>query len=254
MGKLIGKVAFITGTAQGTGRSAAILFAAEGATVVGCDLKIQESEETASIIQRAGGKFLSIHPVDLGDREQASLWIGAAAKKTGGIDILFNNAATPRFAPIEKLSAADWEFTLRNELNLIFHVTQAAWPYMLQRKGGAIINMASMSGISGDPNVGASAHAAAKGGVIALTKQLAAEGAKHNIRVNSISPGPIRTPAAQWTLEIAEKVNASIPLGRAGTPEDISPCALFLASGDASWITGANFVIDGGRSSVWPKW
>lgn len=251
MGKLSGKVAFITGTAQGTGRAAAQLFAAEGATVVGCDVKAQESLETVELVRRAGGRMHSFHPVDLGDREQACAWIASGIAVAGGIDILFNNAAAPRFAPFETMSPEDWAFTFRNEVDLLFHVTQAAWPHLRRRGGGAVINMASQSGLMGDQNGGQAAHAAAKGAVIALTKQLAAEGAQHKIRVNSISPGALQTPAALWMADRAERVRASIPMGRTGTAEDIAPCALFLASDDSSFATGANFVIDGGRSNIW---
>jgi meso-butanediol dehydrogenase / (S,S)-butanediol dehydrogenase / diacetyl reductase len=111
--------------------------------------------------------------------------------------------------------------------------------------------MASQSGMMGDQKGGQAAHSAAKGAVIALTRQLAAEGAQHRIRVNSISPGALQTPAALWMLERADSVRAAIPLGRVGLAEDIAPCAVFLASDESSFATGANFVVDGGRTNIW---
>lgn len=250
MGRLDGKIAFITGTADGQGRAAALLFAREGAYVVGCDLKTEASEETLARVRAAGGRMISRSPVDLGNRATAQRWIDECVKETGGIDILYNNAAAVRFDMIEKVSLEDWTFTLRNELDLLFHVTQAAWPHLIARGGGAVINTSSASAMRGNPRLGATAHAAAKGGVIAMTQQLAAEGAAHRIRVNTITPGAIQSPATEWMKDVAERVRASIPLGRWGKPDDIAYCALYLASDEASWVTAANFVIDGGITGI----
>lgn len=250
MGRLDGKIAFITGTADGQGRTAALLFAREGALVVGCDLKTQAAEETVALVRAAGGRMISRSPVDLGDREQARHWIDQCIAEAGGMDILYNNAAAVRFDTLDRMSAEDWTFTLRNELDLLFHVTQAAWPHLIARGGGAIINTSSASALRGNPRLGATAHAAAKGGVIAMTQQLAAEGAPHRIRVNTISPGAIQSPATEWMKDVAERVRNSIPLGRWGKPEDIAYCALYLASDEASWVTAANFVVDGGITGI----
>lgn len=250
MGRLDGKTAFITGTADGQGRAAARLFAREGAYVVGCDLKTAEAEETAALVHAAGGRMISRSPVDLGERSAATRWIDECVKEVGGIDILYNNAAAVRFDMMDTLSFEDWSFTLRNELDLLFHVTQAAWPHLVQRGGGSIINTSSASALRGNPRLGATAHAAAKGGVIAMTQQLAAEGAPHRIRVNTISPGAIQSPATIWMQDEAERVRKNIPLGRWGKPEDIAYCALYLASDEASWVTAANFVVDGGITGI----
>jgi len=149
-------------------------------------------------------------------------------------------------------SAEDWDFSLRNELNLVFYATQAAWPHLVQRGGGSIINTAAIGALRGTASLGASAHAAAKGGVIALTRQFAGEGARHRIRANSISPGAVATPALKALPRgKLEELTASYPLGRIGQPEDIAYAALFLASDEASWITGIDLVIDGGLTTMW---
>jgi meso-butanediol dehydrogenase/(S,S)-butanediol dehydrogenase/diacetyl reductase len=248
--RLSNKIAFITGTADGQGRAAALLFAREGATVVGCDLKNDASAETERLVREAGGRMFTHCPVDLGDRAATRDWIDQGVREAGGIDILYNNAGSVRFDAIAEVSPENWQYTLRNELDLVFHATQAAWPHLLARGGGAIINTASASALRGNSRLGATAHAAAKGGVIAMSQQLAAEGAAHNIRVNTISPGAIRSPATEWMAPENDRVRASIPLGRWGKPEDIAYCALYLASDEAAWVTAAHFVVDGGITGI----
>jgi meso-butanediol dehydrogenase/(S,S)-butanediol dehydrogenase/diacetyl reductase len=249
-GRLAGKVALITGTAGGQGRAAALLFAAEGATVVGCDVKLAEAEETVQLVRAAGGTMTSSAPVDLGDSATARAWVGAAAEQHGGFDILYNNAAAPKFVPIAELSDADWHFTIRNELDLIFYVVSEAWKHLVARGGGSIINTGSISGMSSlRQTPGNFAHAATKGAVIALTRELASEGGQHGIRANSISPGMVESPATAKQLEnpqFRQDHLDAIMLSRTGRPEDIAALALYLASDESSWVTGANFVIDGG--------
>jgi NAD(P)-dependent dehydrogenase (short-subunit alcohol dehydrogenase family) len=245
---LQGKVALITGTGGGQGRAAAVRFAAAGAHVVGCDVKVEGNRETAALVQAAGGSIVTMEPVDLGDAEQARKWIEAAAAVHGRIDILYNNAAAARWAPIEAFPIEDWQFTIRNELDLVFYATRFAWPY-LQRQGGVIINTASVAGIAGS-GPGGAAHAATKGAVIALTKQLAMEGAPHGIRVVAISPGVIETPGTAHLIadpQMRDALLARNLIKRPGQSEDVAGVALFLASEDAAYITGANIVVDGGR-------
>lgn len=230
--RLRGKVALITGTAGGQGLAAAELFAREGATVVGCDIQDPET------------------PVDLGDPAQARGWVNAAAERHGGIDVVYNNAAFARFASIATMSDEDWRFSIRNELDPVFYVTSAAWPHLVARGGGSIINTGSISGMSAVPATpGDFAHAAMKGAVIAMTRELALEGGPHGIRVNAISPGMIESPATAGQLRDPAFRNnhlAAIMLGRTGRPEDVAQVALFLASDDSAWVTGANYVVDGG--------
>lgn len=250
-GRLAGKVAFISGVGGGQGRVAARIFSAEGAVVVGCDLR--DADETAASVRAAGGTIFATSGVDLSDSAQARAWIDDGVAAAGGIDVLYNNAGAVRFGSVAEASDEDWSYTLRNELDLIFYCVRAAWPHLIERGGGSIVNIASGSGLQGNMAGGASAHAAAKGGVLALSRQFAAEGAESGIRCNSICPGVIETPATAALR--AKAVGAAppfVPLGRLGRPEDVVFGALYLASDEANWVTGANFVIDGGVIAVRP--
>jgi meso-butanediol dehydrogenase / (S,S)-butanediol dehydrogenase / diacetyl reductase len=255
-GRLAGKVALITGTGGGQGRAAALAFAAEGAVVVGCDLKPDGAEHTVAMVTELGGRMDSTHPLDLTDEDAVHGWIDGAASRHGRIDVLYNNAGATRFDRVEDESYEDWRFTLRNELDVVFLATKHAWPH-LKKDGGSVILVGSTAGLTGSMTLMRSAHTATKGGVVALTRQLAAEGAWHNIRVNCISPGMIMTPATQHDIfgdpdHPMYRIRDHIPLGRIGEPSDIAPCATFLASDESSYMTGANLVIDGGWSVVLP--
>ena len=241
-GRLNGKAVFITGTAGGQGRAAAELFAAEGARVVGCDLK---ESELPGIDSKA--------PVDLADPEAAAEWIEWGVERAGGIDVLYNNASAPRVGPWDELTYDDWRFTIRNELDLIYTVTKAAWPHLAERRG-LIINTASVSAWRGATFTEQAAHGAAKGGVLAITRHLAASGARQGIRANSISPGLIATPQIQPFLDDPDhpmhEMARSHPLGRLGKPEDVARVALFLASDDAAYLNAIDIVVDGGQSVI----
>jgi NAD(P)-dependent dehydrogenase (short-subunit alcohol dehydrogenase family) len=250
--RLDGKIALITGIGRGIGRTAALLFAEAGAQVVGCDLDPEGCAQTAQLAKAAGTPIHAMAGVDLGDAAQAAAWVTEAAAVHGGIDVLYNNASTQRFGPITELTADDWDFTMRNELNLVFYVTKAAWPHLVQRGGGSVLNIGSIAGIRGVEFTPQNAHATAKGGVISLTRQLVVEGGPHGIRANVISPGIVETDnTRQFLREPAPDTEAMlrrIPLGRPGRPEDIVHAALFLSSDLAGWVTGAHLVIDGGAS------
>jgi NAD(P)-dependent dehydrogenase (short-subunit alcohol dehydrogenase family) len=242
------KVVLITGTAGGQGREAALRFAAAGAHVIGCDINAEGSRETVRLVRARGGRIDAMEPVDLGDPHQARAWIEAAAAVRDRIDILYNNASAARFTPFETFSLEDWHFTVRNELDLVFYATRFAWPW-LQRQGGLVINIASVAGIAGS-GPGGAAHAATKGAVIALTKQLAMEGAPHGIRVVTISPGFVETPGTAHLVadpQIREQLLGRNLIKRPGQPRDVAGVALFLAGDDAAYITGSNIVVDGGR-------
>jgi meso-butanediol dehydrogenase / (S,S)-butanediol dehydrogenase / diacetyl reductase len=254
-GRLAGKVALISGTGGGIGRAAAILFAQEGARVVGCDINPVESEHTVELARKAGGEMTAMAPVDLGDPDAAAGWVNQAAAAHGGIDVLYNNASAIRMAPIDELSVADWQFTLRNELDTVFYVTRAARPHLVARGGGSIINMGSIAAIRGVEFTAQNAHSAAKAGCAALTLQFVAEGGRHNIRANTICPGLIHTPATDPVISnppifFQRMVLDRIPLGRVGQPEDVARLALFLASDESEWISGAHIVVDGGLTAL----
>jgi meso-butanediol dehydrogenase/(S,S)-butanediol dehydrogenase/diacetyl reductase len=254
MGRLSGKVALITGTAGGQGAASARLFAAEGAIVVGCDLDGERAESVAQEIRDGGGEMHSLAPVDLADPLAAAQWVDWAAATVGGIDVLYNNASAPRVGPFEEMTWEDWRFTLHNELDLIFTVTKAAWPHLVARGGGVIINTASVSAHRGATFIEQSGHGAAKGGVLAMTRHLAASGARHGIRANSISPGLIVTAQIEPFLDepghpVHEMLH-SHPLGRLGEPQDVAALALFLASDEASYLNAVDIVVDGGQSLI----
>jgi NAD(P)-dependent dehydrogenase (short-subunit alcohol dehydrogenase family) len=251
--RLAGKVTLITGTAGGQGAAAARLFAAEGARVVGCDLDAVGSETVAAEVRAAGGDMVSFGPVDLADPGSAAGWIDDAVAAAGRIDVLYNNASAPRVGPFEELTLEDWRFTIHNELDLIYTVTTAAWPH-LKAAAGTIINTASVSAHRGARFTEQAAHGAAKGGVLALTRHLAASGARHGIRANSISPGLIVTPQIAPFLDDPEHpmhdMARSHPLGRLGAPEDVARVALFLASDDAAYLNAVDIVVDGGQAVI----
>jgi NAD(P)-dependent dehydrogenase (short-subunit alcohol dehydrogenase family) len=245
-GRLEGKIALITGTAANQGRAAAMLFANEGAKVVGCDLDAQGGAETVEMVKSTGGEMVSMQPLDLGDGDQVQKWLDFAIKTYGRMDILYNNAGSARMAPIDEMSEEDWHFAIRNELDLVYLTCHYAWSYLKAGGNAVIINTASIAGIVGSPHLltgwggGQSSHCATKAGIRGLTKQLALEGGRYGIRANTICPGLIQD------VKVDENIRRLIPLQRVGAPEDIAKVALFLASDDAAYITGADIVVDGG--------
>ena len=251
-GLLDGKVAAITGTGGGQGRAAALAFAAAGARVIGCDVKADGNKETVQLVQDAGGEMTGMEPIDLADADAAKRWIDEAAGIHGGLDILYNNASAARFSPIGEMPLEDWHFTIRNELDIVYFATHFAWPHLVARGGGVILNTGSIAGMVGAPTPMA-AHAASKGAVIALTRQIAVEGAPVGIRSVCISPGPIETPGTAEMFAVPEvraQIESATLVGRVGQPEDIASLAVYLVSDQASFISGANFVVDGGQTAV----
>lgn len=253
MGRLDGKVALISGTGGGMGRAAAIEFAAQGALVAGCDMNVAGDTETQQLVEQAGGTMRSFAPIDLTDEGQAGAWVEAAVAEFGGVDVLYNNASVARVGPWDELTLAEWRRSITYELDLVYITTKAAWPHLVRRGGGCVINVGSVSASRGAGFVHQHAHGAAKGGVVAFTKHLMVSGIPHKIRAVSISPGMIRTPA---TSEIPEQLMAELmaktPSGRAGRPEEVARLASFLASDEAPYINGADIAIDGGAAAIAP--
>ena len=246
--RLKDKTCIITGSGCSIGRAACLRLAAEGANVVGCDIAPEGAEETLKLVEDAGGSMISIHPADLTDKAQCERVVAAAVDRFGSLDVLFNNGAMAYFAWIEDMTDEMWSKTINEELNLVFLMTRTAWPELVKSKGN-IVNTASLSAWAGIELLPGLAHTAAKGGVLAMTRQLAMEGRKHGIRANSVSPGTIETNQTRFILEDPEWCR--IQLGRAminrmGQPEEVAAAVAFLASDDASYITGTDIAVDGG--------
>jgi NAD(P)-dependent dehydrogenase (short-subunit alcohol dehydrogenase family) len=248
--RLEGKRVLITGTAGGPGEAAQRLFAAEGARIIGCDLQDGAAEETAAKLRDDGHEAYG-DTVDLSDSTAAGEWVDSAAERLGGIDVLYNNAAGFGFAPFAEMTHELFRHVLHVELELVFNTIKPAWAHLLAAGGGSIVNTASYSALRGIEPLGQVAHAAAKGGVISMTRSLAAEGAKDDIRANAISPGFVKSPATDFAVpqEGREWQLSKHLLQRPGTGEDVAYLALYLASEESSWVTGQNFSVDGGATA-----
>jgi len=246
--RLEGKRVLITGTAGGQGEAAQALFAKEGARVIGCDLQEGAADGTAAVLRDAG---LDVQgdTVDLSDADAAGAWVESAAERLGGIDVLYNNAAGFGFAPFAEMTHELFSHVLNVELKLVFNTIKPAWAHLLANPGGSIVNTASYSAIRGIAPLGQVAHAAAKGGVVGMTKSLAAEGAADGIRVNAMSPGFVKSPATDAAVpkEGREWQLSKHLIQRPGTGDDVAYLALYLASEESGWVTGQVIVADAGH-------
>ncbi|MDN3351653.1 SDR family NAD(P)-dependent oxidoreductase [Actinomadura sp. DC4] len=253
MAMLDDKVVLITGTGGGQGRVAALAFAREGAKVIGCDVKADGNDETVDLVRRAGGRMTGIAPVDLTDPDQVERFVERAATAYGGLDVVYNNAAMQYFGPMPDFSIEAWRGTIAGELDIPFFVSKFAWPHLVRRGGGVILNVASVAGMIAGAVPKMVAHSAANAGVIAMTRQFALEGAPHGIRAVAISPGPVLTPASDRDLgddqAMRDAITGKTLLKRFARPEEIVELAAFLASDRATYITGANYAVDGGASA-----
>ena len=242
-----GRVAIITGAAQGIGRAIAELYAAKGAALVLVDLK-SEVEDTARAVRGAGARAVAL-TADLTDSTSIGKIVERSVKEFGKIDILVNNAGVALLDDAEALPADYWDATMAINLRAPFFLAQAVGRHMIQAGGGKIINMASQAGLVAlDRHV---AYCASKAAVISMTKTLAVEWGEFNINVNSISPTVILTDLGKkaWAGAVGDEFRKKIPAGRFGYPEEVAAVALFLASDAANLISGENIVIDGGYTA-----
>src|SRR6266478_5832417 len=251
-GRLFGRVCLITGTGGSMGRAAAVAFAREGASIVGCGRNVAEAQATVEMVRGQGGTMVSLQPCQLTNPADCQALVDFAVRACGRIDVLFNNAAMAYFNWIEDITDEEWDRDRREEVDLVFYLTRAAWPH-LKASHGVIVNTGSLNGLLSFKTLPSLAHTTAKAGVIAMTRQLAMEGREHGIRANSISPGLIETNQTREQLKDPEWAAAMLGktlLGRLGRPEEVSNLALFLASNESSYVTGVDIVVDGGMK-VW---
>ncbi len=242
--RLKGKVALITGAGRGIGRETALLFAREGVELVLCDLDEPALCETAAEAERAGAQALAIK-ADVALRNQVDAMVASALARFGRIDILINNAGVARDAQLLKMTEEQWDEVLAVNLKGTFNCGRAVAPAMIEQGRGKIINASSVVAIYG--NFGQSNYAAAKAGIIALTKVWARELGPKGINVNAVAPGFIHTAMTEKVpLKVLEMMRERTPLKRLGLPIDVAKAYLFLASDDADYINGAVLCVDGG--------
>lgn len=248
-GRMQGKMAFVTGGGSGIGAATAQRLAQEGATVVVCGRRREPLDEVVAGIVAAGGKAEAV-VADVSDEAGFTAALEAAAQRHGRLDVLVNNAMAYTWGSIEEMSTADWRANFATSVDGTFWGTRTAMRLM-KGKGGAIVNVSSICGQLGTPWM--SGYSAAKAAIDNFSRAAAAEGAPHGIRVNVVIPAVVETPATAGMLaDEASRRNTEklIPMGRVGQPEELANAILFLASDEASYITGASLPVDGGRSSV----
>jgi 3-oxoacyl-[acyl-carrier protein] reductase len=243
------QVALITGAASGQGRAAALLFGAHGAKVVVADVNDEGAAETVRLLEEGDAEGVAIH-ADVSQRADVDAMVGAALDRFGQLDVLYNNAAVQMSGRLVDCTDDEWDVTIATNLSAIFWACRAALPHLLEGRGGSIINTASTLGLIGSE--GYAAYGAAKAGLVLLTKQIAVEYGPA-VRANVIAPGSIDTPRFRKVLEktpgagqFVEGLTRTIPARRLGLAEDVAAIALFLASDQSSYVSGAVIPADGG--------
>lgn len=249
--RLLNKVALITGSGSGIGRTTALLFAKEGASVVVNDLDEEKGKETVKYIQEQGGKALFIQ-ADVTDPESVQEMVNTAVQKYSRIDVLFNNAGISGVGLLHEIEPEQWDKVIKVNIKGVYLASKYVLPHMMQQKSGSIINMSSCIAEIGLAN--RASYAATKGAVLALTKSMQVDYAAYHIRVNALLPGTILTPFVENYLKTSyddpEAGIASLKTrqlsGDLGRPEDVAAAALFLASDESKFMMGSPFYIDGG--------
>jgi NAD(P)-dependent dehydrogenase (short-subunit alcohol dehydrogenase family) len=252
--RLADKVALITGAGSGIGRETALLFAREGAHVVVVDVKNEAGEGVVEELRGVGGEAIYVH-ADVSKTADAEAMVRAAEESFGRLDVLFNNAGISHPKDDDAVATEEevWDLTMNINLKGVFLGCKYGIPALRRAGGGSIINTASFVALLGaaTPQL---AYTASKGGVLAMTRELATIHARENIRVNALCPGPLRTPLLMQYLDTEEKRQrrlVHIPMGRFGEAHEIAKAALFLASDESSFTTGATFLVDGGITAAY---
>ena len=244
MSLLANQVAVVTGAGRGIGRAIALRFAAEGADVV-CVSRTAENAEKVAVEVRAAGRRAWAHALDVADAAAVQGAVAQILEATGRVDILVNNAGITRDGLLMRLSDEDWDAVLNTNLKGAFLFTRALSRSFIKQRAGRIINVASVIGLIGNP--GQCNYAASKAALLGFTKSVARELATRGITVNALAPGFIETDMTEGLAdEIKQRILHQVPLGRFGQPDDIAHAAVFLASPQASYITGQVLVVDGG--------
>lgn len=244
---LEGKVALITGGSKGLGKAIALILAGAGCQVAVTSRNINEAEEVAAQVRDIGQKALAIR-ADVSNKVEVVNMVQKTMDEFSRIDILINNAGTNVRKPLLDLAEEEWDRVINTNLKGVFLTAQQVGKIMVTQKKGKIINVASVAGVRGRPNLGA--YCSSKGAVIQLTKVMALEWAEYNVRVNAIAPTYIRTPLTdEYLKQVEEQVLKRIPIGRLGTTEDLAGLVLLLSSESSDFLTGQTFFIDGGGTA-----
>jgi meso-butanediol dehydrogenase/(S,S)-butanediol dehydrogenase/diacetyl reductase len=252
--RLKDKVTIVTGGGAGIGRAVSELFAREGARVVVAEIDPSRGEEVVGMIRRSGGEATFVR-VDVSVTDDVKAMAAEAVERYGGVDVLYNNAAIElhgQDARAHELSEDAWDRTMSVNLRGVWLCSKYTIPAMLKRNGGSIIHAGSPTGLKGCAAT-YTAYSASKGGVIAMTRVMAVDYAKYNIRVNAIVPGTTDTPMIAPLLadkQVRAALEARAPMGRLGKPEDVAPLVLFLASDESRYCTGGLYMADGGLTSA----